>query len=190
MDQLGPAWNAVKDNLVPYALYVLVFTLVVTFTAGLGALALTPNYFRGYRKALAGNTGPDIADLFNFDHIADDVVTMLLAGIAVFVGLMLCVIPGLILAILFFWVPLLAASRSYEPVDALKASLYAVKSDPIPPVIFGLVMGITTSIAANIFFLPYLVAAPVFIAAQTLWFNQTHDEIKQLAAAAGVNARV
>ncbi|GEM_PF-2037037 len=189
MDHLGPAWNAVKDNLVPYAVYVLVFTLVTAFTAGLAGIALMPNYMRGFQKALAGNAGPDIGDLFVFDNIADDIVTMLLMIVAIMVGLMLCVLPGIALGILFFWVPLLAASRSYEPVDALKASLHAVKADPVPAVIFLLVMTVANSIAANILFLPYLISAPVFLAAQVLWFNAHHGEIKQIASAEGVSAR-
>ena len=189
MDHLGPAWNNVKDHLVPYAVYVLVFTLVAVFTFGLGALALTPNYFRGFQRALAGNTGPDVGDLFNFDNIADDVVAMLLMALAVGIGFMLCVLPGIALAILFFWVPLLAASGSYEPVDTLKASLYAVKNDPVQPIIFMVVMGVVNSIATNIMFLPYLISAPVFLAAQVLWFNQVQGEIKQLAVAEGVGPR-
>lgn len=189
MDHLGPAWNAVKDNLIPYAVYVLVFTLVGAFTAGLGFLALTPNYFRGFQTALANNAGPEIGDLFNFDHIADDVVTMLLMAIAVTVGLMLCVLPGVALAILFFWVPLLAASRSYEPVDTLKASLAVVKADPVPHLIFMVVMSVVTSIAANILFLPYLIAMPVFLAAQVMWFNASQADIKQIAEGEGISGR-
>ena len=190
MDHIGPAWNAIKDNLVPYAVYVLVFTLVAAFTLGLGALVLFPNYYRGFHKALSAQAAPEVGDLFVFDHIGDDVVTMLLMCVALVIGFCLCVLPGIVLSVGFFWVPLLAASRAYEPVDALKASLYAVKAEPIQPLIFIIVMSVVNSFAIQILFLPYLVSAPVFLVAQILWFNQAQKEIAQAAAAGGVQPRV
>ncbi len=188
MDHIEPAWGHVKNHLVPYAVYSLVFFLVVAFTVGLAGLVLLPNLYRGLEKAMRANAAPDVGDLFNFDHAADDVVGMLLMAIGIAVGLFLCVLPGVALAILFFWVPLLLAARSYAPMDALKASLHAVKAEPVPVIIFLVVSGVVNNIASYLLVLPLLITFPVFSLAQVMWFGNHAGQIKQIAEGEGIPA--
>jgi len=113
MDHFSSGWATVKQDIVPWLILYVVFSVVMSFTGGL-AIILLPNVFRASRKALATGASPEIGDLFNFDYLTDDLVGMLLKGIADMIGSMLCGIGAIATGVLFFWVPLLATENRYD----------------------------------------------------------------------------
>ena len=85
-------------------------------------------------------------------------LTALLYGLAVFVGMLLLYIPGLIAAVMFMYaVP--AALRGASPVDALKESFSLAKANLGTTIIAYLVLTVVTSVASMIV-IPVLVLAP------------------------------
>ncbi len=89
MEHYSSGWATVKEDIVPWLTLYIVFSVVMSFTGGLGFILL-PNLFRACRKALAEGTSPEIGDMFNFDHLTDDLVGMLLKSVADFVGTLAC----------------------------------------------------------------------------------------------------
>ncbi|MFZ0323070.1 MAG: hypothetical protein WAN48_02940, partial [Actinomycetes bacterium] len=77
-----------------------------------------------YRLSLAVTAGekPAVGDLFKTDNLGDYVVAAILAGLAIWVGLILCIIPGLILAVLLGFFAYFVLDQNAGGTDALKAS--------------------------------------------------------------------
>ena len=129
MEHLKYAWQIVSENLVGWVIFGLVFSLVTSFTGGLG-LFLMPNAIRGTRKAIAGNAAPEVGDLFQFDTIADDAVAMLGQSVANFAGSLLCGIGALATAPMFLFAPFVVTEGTYDGVGSLKVTLEHGKQHP------------------------------------------------------------
>ncbi|MGP9680566.1 MULTISPECIES: hypothetical protein [unclassified Brachybacterium] len=89
------------------------------------------------------------------------ILTALLYGVIVFVGMLLLYIPGLIAAVLFmFAVP--AALRGASPGNALKESMTLVRANLGTSIVAYLVLMVITSVASAVM-LPLLVLTPFML---------------------------
>lgn len=186
MDNFTAAWSVVKENLSAWIIVGLVYTLAISITGGIAALLITPNLFRATRNALAQNRGPEMGELFNFDHIGDDIMAMLLYGVAVGIGSIACGVGALAAAVLFFWVPMLAADGRLGGMEAMKASLAHAKGAIAPIIIFTLIAYALNMVASLVCFLPVLVTAPVTFVAMWQYYQREQDAIYQMAAQQGI----
>lgn len=91
-----------------------------------------------YRAALLVTQGvsPDPGKAFNLDRLGDYVIASVLYSIAVGIGLILCIIPGLILAVLFAFYPYFVLDQHKGAVESLSASWQLVSAN------FGSVLGL------------------------------------------------
>ena len=186
MDHFSSAWAVVKENLSAWIIFGLVYSLAVSITGGLAALLITPNVFRATRNALQQNRGPEIGELFNFDHVGDDIMAMLLYGVAIGIGSVACGVGALAAAVLFFWVPMLAADGHFGAMESMKASMAHAKGAIGPIVIFTLIAYALNSVASLLCFLPILVTLPISIVAMWQYYQLEQGAIHQAAAQAGV----
>lgn len=185
MEHLKTAWDVMKGNLGPWIVIALVYTVLVSITGGLAMLVLTPNLFRATGSALSQNRAPDMGELFNFDNITDDLVAMLLWGVAQAIGSAICGVGMIITGVLFIWVPMLAARGTFAPVEAMKASLAHAKGNFGPIIIFLLVAGVLNTIA-SLCVIPLIITVPLTVVAVWQFFEAEENAIHQAAAAEGI----
>lgn len=129
--------NVVTSNLVP--------SIVALIGACIPILNffVMLNYMRGVKKFKDSGTPIEIGDLFNFDHAVNWLIGGIVYGIVVFIGMVLCVLPGMILMVLtFFFGPIMAAKPEMPWADALKTSLAFGKANIVPSLILMVVGGL------------------------------------------------
>lgn len=183
MDFIKAAFETIKKHPLPWILLGLVFGMIQPF----GGAFLMPNFIRIARKAASSDEAPDIGDLFKFDDIMDDLVTMVILSVAVILGIFACFIGAWIVAILGTWTLHLRADKLYAPVDCLKASLHHVKSHFVE-VFVGLLI-IQMVIILGVMFtcgLGLLVATPIMVIALERFYASNRDDIIASADAAGI----
>jgi hypothetical protein len=84
-----------------------------------------------YRAALmttAGDT-PDVGRVFSTDRLGDFIIGSLLYSLIVAVGLILCVIPGIIAAVLLYFYGFYVLDKNMSGPDALRASFELVRAN-------------------------------------------------------------
>ncbi len=183
MDFIKAAFETIKKHPVPWVLLGLVFGMIQPF----GGAFLMPNFIRIARKAASSEEPPDIGDLFQFDDIVDDLVTMVVFSVAVMLGVFACFIGAWIVAILGTWTVHLRADKLYAPVDCLKASVHHVKANfvdvLVPMLIIQVVIFIGVMVTCG---LGALVATPIMVIAVERLYDSNRDGIIAAADAAGI----
>jgi len=108
----------------------------------------------------AGQT-PEPGRAFSTDKLGPFIVGSLLYGLAVVVGLILCVIPGLILAVLLGFYGFYILDAGMAPVDALKASSAAVRQHGGGVVLVLIVAFLINLLGAILCGIGLLITAPI-----------------------------
>jgi hypothetical protein len=205
MDHLKAAFEIFKRHPLEWVLLGLVFGVVSQFGVG---IFLVPNFIRIVRKAagpvqqgtqsgemfnidskdaVAAGQPPQINDLFNMDHISDDIVTSLVLILAIFAGLFACFIGAYVVYILGIWTMHLCADRLYAPVDCLKASFAHAKSNVGEVLLTVMIIGVVLTLVM-IFTcgLGVLVTTPLMFIAMERFYAAHRENIIAAADAAGV----
>ena len=189
MEHLKYAWQIVSENLVGWVIFGLVFSLVTSFTGGLG-LFLMPNAIRGTRKAIAGNAAPEVGDLFQFDTIADDAVAMLGQSVANFAGSLLCGIGALATAPMFLFAPFVVTEGTYDGVGSLKVTLEHGKGNIPGNLIRLLIVGICLQVFTFITLgFGALLAMPLALVAFEHFYQEQRPHVFAAAQAAQIPAK-
>ncbi|QLL09476.1 hypothetical protein [Mycobacterium vicinigordonae] len=122
-----------------------------------------------YQQASFASGTLDIADgrpvsigtFFKPRNLGGAVLTMLLVGIGVTIGTILCIIPGLIFAVLAMFSIQFAIDRSLSPVEAIKASIATVRANVGPALLCVLVLVAAAILGQITCGIGLLVAVPV-----------------------------
>ena len=148
------AWSATVKNLGPLVLMTLVILLAqvvlqVGFSGGEGVIALllsiatsvvslilAMGLIRAALRVTDGGT-PELSQLTETDQLGPYIVQAILVGLAIGIGLLVCIIPGLIAAVLFAFAGYAVIdARDGDAVGAIKRSFEIVKGN------FGAVLGL------------------------------------------------
>lgn len=148
------AWSATVKNLGPLVLMTLVILLAqvvlqVGFSGGEGVIALllsiatsvvslilAMGLIRAALRVTDGGT-PELSQLTETDQLGPYIVQAILVGLAIGIGLLLCIIPGFIAAVLFAFAGYAVIdARDGDAVGAIKRSFEIVKGN------FGAVLGL------------------------------------------------
>ena len=132
-------WNAYWKNLGPLLLITLVVIVVPAIINGIGQatdnVALNVIFgiigwivglllaFGLYRATIAVTRGekPEVGMLFQTEGFGPYIIASILFGLGLFVGLLLCIIPGIIFAVVYhFYGYVLVENPAMGPTDALK----------------------------------------------------------------------
>ena len=122
------------------ALLFQVLGVVVSAIAGIGV----------YRMALMITAGepPDVGQAFRYDRMGGWIVFSFVFGLLVALGLILCIIPGLLFLAYFGFAPFFFIDRGSSLGDALTASRQAVQSKGLAfAVLLSIVVGVLGLIA-------------------------------------------
>lgn len=97
-------------------------------TSALSFLAQTAVGAIVVRAALDVTQGqaPNVGEAINRVPWSKVIVLALIQAVAVFIGFLLCILPGIILSFLFYFATYYVIDRGMEPVDALKESVSLV----------------------------------------------------------------
>ena len=147
-------WKKFSENVGPFLILMLVVFLV-TLVLGIIRTAVTPSddgfgvllvslaisiivYVISmivqagvYRAGLGVTKGvaPSVNQLTETENIGTYILTSILVGIGLFIGLVLCIIPGIIWLILTAYAPIIALDKGSDPIEAIKESYNHVKNN-------------------------------------------------------------
>jgi uncharacterized membrane protein len=149
-------------NVVVQAIHIPVVSPIISFVASVFLMA---GYFSIALNVL-DNRPAAIGDLFKpVPQLSSMLAVNFITSVAVIIGMVLLVIPGLILAILLGFAPLLVLEQNMAPMDALKRSVDLSKPLFGKLIVFGIVAGIVNFIGALLMGLGLLVTVPMTIMA-------------------------
>jgi uncharacterized membrane protein len=169
---ISAGWNMVTADMGNYALVGLVFVLVNSIASIVTQGPLQVGLHRFCAKKLY-NRGAEIGDLFKgFDYFLAAFVASLIIGVFIFVGSLLCVIPGLVVASMYKFTYLFIMDKRMDFWPAMEASHSVVKND-----YFGFTMFLLAMVGINILgflccIVGMLVTLPMTIAAITVAYQE------------------
>jgi uncharacterized membrane protein len=106
---------------------------IFVFFVGYLALLAAGAYFQAAYVSgcldIADGRPVTIGSFFHARNFGPVILTTLLVGIGTAIGAILCVIPGIIFGFLAQWAVLFVIDRGLAPVEAVKASIAAVRSN-------------------------------------------------------------
>lgn len=155
---IGLIWSAVV-GVVAYVLTFIAQTGV--FRAGLGVT-------RGQ--------APSVSMLTQTDNIVPYFLTVLLVGLGFFVGLVLCILPGIIWLILTAYAPILALDKGMDPIEAISTSINWVKDNFGKVFVILLVSYIVYVAGACLCGVGLLVSVPVALVAMIYSYRALNNE--------------
>lgn len=117
-----------------------------------------------YRMAIMALSGikPNVNEMFKFGPNSTNViVASLLVGLATGVAAIFCYIPAFIVGGLLMFAMPLVVDRNMAPMDAINASINALKKDVVMAALFFFVIGICAGVGEVLCFIGVILTLPV-----------------------------
>lgn len=114
------------------------------------------------RAALAASRGipPEFSMLWRTENLGRYILFTLLYAVLVFIGVLLCIIPGVIVAILLQFGQLYALDRGIRPVEAAKTSARVIRRHVGPAIVMFLLVLLLGLIGSAFYGILTLIALP------------------------------
>jgi hypothetical protein len=152
---LVTAWELTLKFIVPLILMTLVMTVVSCVTLGILAPVLAAGYMQSILLMVRNGREPDIKDLFSeMSLFLPLLVFGIVAFIAIGLGLVLLVLPGLVIALGLAYVCLymlpLMTDKKLALIDAIKESFAMAKGDPGEHFVVAIVFVFISAIGGSV----------------------------------------
>jgi len=118
----------------------------------------------------------DVGTMFTFDNIVSVIVAGLIVGVATAIGVLLCVLPGLIVAFYSQFYVWFIVDKQMGAVDAIKASFGLIHRNLGTMVLFFLATVLAYLVGALLCGIGLLVAIPVVYLAQGYTYRRLQGE--------------
>lgn len=200
---IGYGWKKFSENVGPFIILMIAVFLasivigiiqsVITPSDSTGLLALmwsalvaviayviTSIIQAGVIRAALGVTRgetPSVSQLTQTDNIANYILTVILVGIGLFIGFILCIIPGIIWLIFTAYAPIAALDKGLGPIDAISASINWVKDRFGSVFLILLVSYIVYIVGLCLCGVGLLVSAPVALVAMVYSYRALNNEL-------------
>jgi uncharacterized membrane protein len=102
-----------------------------------------------------------IGSFFKPRNVGSVVLGTLIVGVLTAIGYVLCVLPGLAVAIFTIFTTILIVERSLPPIDAIKASIDIVKANFVQVLLAWLIFSVITAVGSFLCGIGLIVALPV-----------------------------
>jgi uncharacterized membrane protein len=162
---ISDGWNVISGDL----LMVILATLVFAIMSGVIPIVLQAPMVIGMHimlvnKMLTGRL--DIGDLFKgFNYFVPALLATLVMGIFIFIGMLACIIPGLVLGAMYLFAYLFILDRKMEFWPAMQASHAIVKQNYLGYTFFFLTLALLQLAGALLCGVGLLVTIPIYYAA-------------------------
>jgi uncharacterized membrane protein len=167
---IGAGWDLVKADVGTYALATLIFSVLsgVPFIQG----ALLAGFHIYIIKKMSGRPA-EFADIFKgFNFFIPTLVAALLIGLFTCFGMLLCIIPGLVVAAATKFTYLFIVDKRMDFWPAMQASHAIVKLDYVGFTLFLILVFLVNVLGFVCCFVGLLVTVPVTIAAITVAYKE------------------
>jgi hypothetical protein len=169
---ISAGWSMVTADLGNFALLSLIFVLVNSIASIVTQGPLQVGMHLFCMKKLY-NRRSDLGDLFKgFDYFLPAFVAALLVGVFVFAGILVCIIPGLVVAAMFKFTYLFILDKRMDFWPAMMASHETVKGDYFGFTIFLVALGCINILGFLCCIVGLLVTIPLSIAAITIAYQE------------------
>lgn len=118
-------------------------------------------------------TKPSIGSFFQIRNVGAVIVASFLIGVLATVGLILCIIPGVIAIFLTFWTLQFVIDQNRDPIGAIKSSYQAISSNWGTLLLLALALFGLNILGAIPFGLGLLITVPLSIIASTYAYRVT-----------------
>ena len=130
--------------------------------------------------ALTRGQKVELGTAFSGINWAQVIIASLIIGIGTFVGLLLCILPGIVWIFLTWYTLYFVIDRDMSAVDAVKASIGLVKDNIGPLLLFFLAAIAAYIVGACLCGVGLLAAIPIVVIAQAYTFRTlTNDPVTQ-----------
>jgi hypothetical protein len=157
---LGTFWA--PKQAVGFSLMAIIGQMAASLISGVFTYALTGGLFKMAIRQSRGET-IQVGDIFGaLDRALPLIGAYLLTTILIYVGMLFCVLPGLILAGLFMFVVPLIVDQNMGVIRAIETSFNTLKSDWLMAALFYLVIAIVAGLGAIACGIGLLFTVPLF----------------------------
>lgn len=131
-----------------------------------------------YRGALdeCEGRGFSIGDTISRVPIVPVILTSLLIGIGVTVGLVLCIIPGVVFAFLSYFALLFVVDKNQSPIEAIKSSISLISANVGNALLLALLSIVVVLVGFCLCCLGLFVAYPVVTIATAYAYKRFQDQ--------------
>lgn len=162
---IGDGWSAISSDLVMLAVATLVFAVL----SGVVPIVLQAPMVIGMHIMLVNKmvTGRlEFGDLFKgFNYFVPSLLATLVMGVFMFIGMLACIIPGLVVGAMYLFTYLFIADRKMEFWPAMQASHAIVKQNYLGFTFFFVTLALLQLAGALLCGLGLLVTIPLYYAA-------------------------
>lgn len=138
----------------------LVAAVIASIIFGLLVWLVQIGIYRAALKTTRGET-PDFQDLLQGTNTGAYMITAIVTGLCIFVGLALCVIPGLIAAFFLALAPIDSLDKGSSVTQAFKSSADIAKRNPVPLLIAAVIFGVASYLGRLTFGILFVILLPI-----------------------------
>ena len=118
------------------------FMMVLSLAFGAATAPLTLGFYKAVQAGLRGDEIRSDVITGEFKNFVPAALLLVIQMVGIFVGVLLCVIPGLLFGIGTSFAWCIMADRGGSPMDAIKGSIAMVQAQPGPIVGYFLAIGV------------------------------------------------
>lgn len=138
----------------------LVGGIVVAVIFGILDFLVRIGITRAALKTTVGKT-PEVSDIATGENLGPYIITAIVTGLAIIVGLVLCIIPGLIAAFLLAFAPLLALDKGMGVGEAIKKSVEMTTQNVVPCILLAIINAVAAFLSGILFGIFAIVVVPL-----------------------------
>jgi uncharacterized membrane protein len=161
-DCLGETLTHYKNNWLPHIIASVLVAFIGNIFFGLLAGPMIVGYMRMLETEDRGGT-PRVSEIFSgFDNFAPALIVAVLGGVMVFIGLLFCIVPGLLLASLVPLALYLVAQGESDGISALKSAWNTLKPNLLPALLCFVLLAVLGGLGSVVFGFGVIFTLPIF----------------------------
>jgi uncharacterized membrane protein len=169
---IGEGWNIVKADLVNFAIMTLIFGLVSGVVPVILQGAMMAGMHIVFMKKMVG-ARTELGDLFKgFNYFVPTLVAAILISVFVSIGMILCIVPGLVALAATSFTYLFIVDRRMDFWPAIQASHELVKKNYVGFTVFILALACINIVGALACLIGLLITIPIQLAAVTVAYRE------------------